>query len=65
MNDADRLTQLEERYLHLHLHVMQQDKVVLELTEEMNRLRAEIRLLRALLAAGDADEPSNERPPHF
>ena len=66
MSDDHRLTLLEERYVHLQRHVAEQDKVMLELTEELARLRAEVAVLRAQRqsASGD-DEPPDERPPHY
>ncbi len=68
MTDADRLTRLEERYAHLQRHVTQQDKAMLELTDELARLRAELALLRARTDAGgggDDAAPRDERPPHY
>lgn len=66
MSDDHRLTRLEERYVHLQRHVAEQDKVMLGLTEELARLRAEVAVLRAQRqsASGD-DEPPDERPPHY
>lgn len=66
MDDAERLTRLEERYAHLQRHQAEQDKVMLELAEELARLKAELGALRARDAAGTGTpEPGEERPPHY
>jgi SlyX protein len=67
MSEAKRLTELEERYAHLQRHVTQQDKAMLELSEEVAKLRKEIGRLRAQVTSGaGADgEPADERPPHY
>ena len=39
MTDAERLTRLEERYAHLQRHSTEQDKVMLQLSEELAKLR--------------------------
>ena len=66
MDDAERLTRLEERYAHLQRHQAEQDKVMLELAEELARLKAELAVLRARdTSAGTAPEPTDERPPHY
>lgn len=66
MNDAERLTRLEERYAHLQRHQTEQDKAMLELAEELARLKAELGVLRARDAAGPAaPESADERPPHY
>ena len=66
MSDDHRLTLLEERYVHLQRHVAEQDKVMLELTEELARLRAEVAGLRTQRqAASGRDDLPDERPPHY
>ena len=66
MNEAERLTLLEERYAHLQRHVVQQDKAMLKLSEELAKLRQETALLRAR-EPGDspAGEVPDARPPHY
>ena len=67
MSEAQRLTQLEERYAHLQRHVAQQDKAMLELGEAIGKLRKEITLLRAQSAGGTSEtrDAADERPPHY
>ena len=66
MNEAARLTLLEERYAHLQRHVGQQDKAMLKLGEELAKLRQEIALLRNR-ETGDSPTGGmpDERPPHY
>ena len=69
MSDA-RLDRLEERLAWLERHVEEQDKVMLAQAETIDRLRAELRLLRDRMVAQPADgldrpSPSDERPPHY
>ena len=66
MNEAERITLLEERYVHLQRHVGQQDKAMLKLGEELARLRQELSALRNR-DSGDAPPGgmTDERPPHY
>jgi SlyX protein len=66
MDQAERLTRLEERYAHLQRHQAEQDKAMLELAEEVARLRAELAVVRARESSGpSAPEAADERPPHY
>ena len=66
MTDAERLTRLEERYAHLHRHQAEQDKAMLELADEVKKLRKELALLRAAQPGGsEPGETADERPPHY
>lgn len=70
MNDADRLMRLEERYAHLQRHVVEQDKAMLELAEELARVKAELAAFRAQGTGGasplsEGDASTDERPPHY
>lgn len=70
MDDVDpRLTRLEERYTHLQQHVAEQDRVILELGDRLERLRRELMRLQAERSTerGQAadDLPADERPPHY
>jgi len=67
---AERIDRLEERLAWLERHVEEQDKVILQLTETADRLRAELRLLRERSATGPGGEiapgsTGDERPPHY
>lgn len=64
----DRVLRLEEKVAYLERHVTEQDKAMLELTELMERLRAELKVTRDRVAnqADDGDtEHADERPPHY
>jgi SlyX protein len=66
MTDAERLTRLEERYAHLQKHMGQQDKAMLELADEVKKLRKELAILRAAQPGGsEPGETPDERPPHY
>ncbi len=68
MTDTDRLTLLEERYAHLQRHQAEQDRAMLELSEEIGRLRRELAVVRGQLTAEPAPggPPAGEdRPPHY
>ncbi len=65
MNE-ERLLRLEEKIAYLERHVTAQDRAMLELTEELDAFRREVRRLRdARAEAGSAPEPAEERPPHY
>lgn len=68
MNEAERLTRLEERYAHLQRHVAEQDKAMLELADEFARLKTELATLRGQQSGGaplGETEAADERPPHY
>jgi len=69
MNDAEvRITRLEERYTHLQKHVTEQDRVILDLNEQVKCLRKELARVRTETTGGAApgtDLPVDERPPHY
>ena len=66
MNENERLTRLEERYAHWQRHVTQQDKAMLELTDEVAKLRKEIAALRAhQISTPESGDAPEERPPHY
>lgn len=66
-----RLQRLEEKIAYLERHVTEQDKAMLELTDETAALRRELRALRERLAEGGTAAPGgegpawDERPPHY
>lgn len=64
----DPLRRLEEQVAHLQRHIEQQDRAMLELTRETDRLRRRLERLEAKPAAdGDSapGSPADERPPHW
>ncbi len=66
MDEASRLTPLEERYAHLQRHTAEQDKAMLELADEVTKLRKEIARLRGQMGSNrDPEERPDERPPHY
>lgn len=66
MSNDDRLTRLEERYAHLQRHSAEQDKVMLELADELAKLRKELAALRTVRGSGPEEgETRDERPPHY
>ena len=66
MSDAERLTKLEERYVHLQRHQAEHDKVMLGLADELATLRKELAVLRVRSASGsETPEAADERPPHY
>jgi len=63
----ERIDRLEERLAWFERHVTEQDKVMLELSEDLARLRAELIALRSRGEAGGTGELllGDERPPHY
>ena len=65
----ERIDRLEERLAWLQRHVTEQDKVMLDLSRQLDRAIAELRLLRDRVAAGGGggsqEMPADERPPHY
>ncbi len=62
----ESLARLEERLAWLQRHVTEQDKVMLDLAGEVDRLKKQVAELRGKLADEAGDEPSaDERPPHY
>jgi SlyX protein len=64
---SDELRRVEEKIAYLERHVVEQDKAMLELSDEIARLRLELRQLRAQRApqSGGEELPADERPPHY
>jgi SlyX protein len=61
---------LEEKIAFLEHHVTEQDKVILELTQELARLKSELKRLAGRVslgaeASGETPLPADERPPHY
>jgi SlyX protein len=68
MDEAQQVARLEERLAWLERHVVEQDKAMLEMSDDLNRLRRELLVLRDRQPSGSQAEPddtANERPPHY
>lgn len=68
MNEA--IKHLEEKIAFLEHHVTEQDRVMLEFSEELSRIKRELKLLTNRPAGsegGDNADPfaQDERPPHY
>jgi len=64
----DRQTDLENRFAWLERHVAAQDKAMLEMGEELRRLRRRVEALQERLQAAAPPEKSDdesEKPPHY
>lgn len=64
----DAAQKFEEQIAHLQRHVEQQDRAMLDLTRELERLRQRIERLETKPSSeGDtaAGSPADERPPHW
>ena len=66
----EQITRLEEKIAYLERHVTEQDKVMLELSEELSRLKWEIKRaadrvagLTAPGSPGSTDAGAEEKPP--
>ena len=65
---TERIDRLEERLAWLQRHVTEQDKAMLEMAGQLDRVKAELtRLKQRAEAAPSAPEgsPADERPPHY
>jgi SlyX protein len=63
-----RMQRLEEKIAYLERHVVAQDRAMLELTEQVARLRQALTALRERLPdspTGGEAAPEDERPPHY
>lgn len=59
---------LEEKIAYLERHVAEQDKAMLEMAEDITRLRRELITLRDRTSSaprGEDELPADERPPHY
>lgn len=69
MNDSveSRVSRLEERLAWFERHATEQDRAMLELNEAMDRLKAELAILRDRASQGSSrpELPEDERPPHY
>lgn len=66
MNEA--IQRLEEKIAYLERHVTEQDKAMLELADELTRLRKEVLSLRergTMRAPAETEAEQEEKPPHY
>jgi SlyX protein len=66
----ERIDRLEERLAWLQRHVVEQDKAMLEMAGQLDRLKAELTRLRQRAetapAGGEGERnAAEERPPHY
>ena len=62
----DRLAVLEEKLAWLQRHVAEQDKAMLEMAAEIDRLKKRVSEVAEKLAAEPGQPPTvEERPPHY
>jgi SlyX protein len=67
---SEAVTRLEEKIAYLERHVAEQDKAMLELAEDLARLKREIKALGGRLPAGapsgtEETSSTDDRPPHY
>lgn len=66
-----RMDRVEERIVWLERHVAEQDREMLDLGEELGRLKREMLALRQradereATGPGEPSAPADERPPHY
>ena len=61
---------LEEKIAYLERHVTQQDKAMLEMADDLTRLKRELKTLRDRMemrepSGGSGGDLPHERPPHY
>ena len=64
----ERLRQLEEKVAYLERHVTEQDKAMLEMAEDLARLRKQQLKWREQTSGASETNPmppTDERPPHY
>jgi SlyX protein len=64
---STEIQRLEEKIAYLEHHVTEQDKAMLEMADDIARLRRELKALRERgesRGAGEGPEMPDERPPH-
>ena len=63
---TESLSLLEERLAWLQRHVAEQDKAMLEMAGEIERLKKQLAELRGKLTAETGESPrGDDRPPHY
>lgn len=64
----ERIDRLEERLAWLQRHVTEQDKAMLEMAGQLDRLKAEVTRLKQRSESSPANAEgatTDERPPHY
>lgn len=69
---TESIQRLEEKIAYLERHVTEQDKAMLEMADDITRLRRELKSWRdqmenrgAGMPGGEGDSLPDERPPHY
>lgn len=67
---TESIHRLEEKIAYLERHVTEQDKAMLEMSDDITRLSRELNALRERTGqdasgGGGEDERPDERPPHY
>jgi SlyX protein len=65
---TERIDRLEERLAWMQRHITEQDKAMLDMAGQLDRLKAEVTRLKQRPEAGPAHaeaNPPDERPPHY
>ena len=67
MQDAERLTRIEEKLAHLEKYVGDLDEVVRDLSKRLDTHGDGVSAVRKMLQdhLSDAADPGDERPPHW
>jgi SlyX protein len=64
----ERIDRLEERLAWLQRHVVEQDKAMLEMAGQLDRVKAELTRLKQRAESAPVNQDVNaveERPPHY
>jgi len=66
----ESIRRLEEKVAYLERHVTEQDKAMLELADDLARVKRELKALRERATGGtsgreDGEAAPDERPPHY
>lgn len=63
--DESRVERLEERIAWLERHISEQDKVMLQQGDILQKLREELIAVRERVGSREGSLDPNERPPHY
>ena len=66
---SEAITRLEEKIAYLERHIVEQDKAMLEFADQLEWLKQRLSAVSGRLSAGGvpgaAENPTDERPPHY